>query len=163
MAVAFLPACGSKNNVKSEKAPETVLNPEETPLATVSGEKPKSSRVHHAAKIAKSVPGIQTPVIVGTPSSSPMAAQTTPQVSMDTTTPVQTRGHFHWFLWLLVLLAIGAIGWYFWSKNQERINTPTQPMPPSGGLSPVSGFTALKEHIQDEPDLKPSFWSKKIF
>jgi cobalamin biosynthesis Mg chelatase CobN len=166
VAVVFLPACGSKNNVKSEKAPETVLNPEETPVATVSAENPASSpatsHTHHA-KAAQSITNATAPVSVTTPSSTPVVAQTTPPVVVDTTTPVQKTGSVHWFLWLLVLLVLGGIGWYFWSKSQEEHQNPTQPMPPTGGLSPVSGFTAVKDRIEDEAEAKPSFWSKKIF
>jgi cobalamin biosynthesis Mg chelatase CobN len=161
-SVVFLPACGSKDNVKSEKAPETVLNPEETP--TVSGGNSTSSHVKHKpqARVAESTTN-SSAVSATTPSSTPVAAQPTPQVSMDTTAPAQKRGGFHWFLWLLVLLVLGGIGWYFWSKSQEEHQNPAQPMPPTGGLSPVSGFAAVKDRIEDETEAKPSFWSKKIF
>ena len=162
VAVVFLPACGSKNNVKSEKAPETVLNPEETPSVSVSSANPTSSHRHHT-KAAQSITSATAPVSATTPSSTPIAAQTTAPVSMDTTTPVQKTGSFHWFLWLIVILVLGGIGWYFWSKNQDEHQNPTQPMAPTGGLSPVSGFTAVKERIEDEAESQPSFWSKKIF
>ncbi len=71
---------------------------------------------------------------------------------MDTTAPVQKSGGSHWFLWLLVILVLGGIGWYFWSKNQSDNHTPIQPMPPTGGLSPVSGFTAVIIRIVVEVD-----------
>ncbi len=161
-AVVFLPACGSKDNVKSEKAPETVLNPEETPVASDNSVTSPVKKAH-PTKVAPSSAAAASAVTVSTPSSTPIAPQTTPQVSMDTTTPVQKTSHFHWFLWLLVILVLGGIGWYFWSKSQEDHQNPTQPMTPTGGLSPVSGFTAVKECIEDEADSKPAFWSKKIF
>jgi hypothetical protein len=170
-AVALLPACASKTNVNSEKPPETVLNPEETPVPSVSHEKqdignPTSSYTEnlHRTKGANSTTTVSTtPVSANSLASTPVAATTPLQTPMDTTAPVQRSGGSHWFLWLLVILVLGGIGWYFWSKSQSDSQTPIQPLPPTGGLSPVSGFTAVKEQIEDEVDSKPSFWSQKLF
>jgi hypothetical protein len=36
-------------------------------------------------------------------------------------------------------------------------------MPPVGGLSPVSGFTAVKDRIKEDPSEGVPSWSKKLF
>lgn len=175
MAVTLLPACGNKSNVQSEKAPETVLN-EETPVMTpVSngnqeiGLPGESTGIHtyvekiHRTKNPKTGTTITTTPLASTttattPVPTPMVHQTP---VMETTAPVKKSGGFHWFIWLLVLILVGFLGWYFWNKSRE--GHPGQPMPPTGGLSPVSGFTALKDKIEDESESKPSIWFKKIF
>lgn len=163
-AVLLLPACASKTNVNSEKAPETVLNAEQTPMP---GE---NTPVHtyvekiHRTKGPKSTTTITTTPInaegVTTPAIPPVTPNQTP--SVETPVPVKKSGGSHWLLWVLVVLVLAGIGWYFWTKNQEN-HPPTQPMPPTGGLSPVSGFTAVKDRIEDDVEPKPSIWSKKIF
>ena len=175
IAVTFLPACGSKTNVKSEKAPETVLN-DETPVMTpVSngnaeiGLPGENTSIHtyvekiHRTKSPKSGTTITTTPLASTttamtPVPTPAANQTP---VMETTAPVKKSGGSHWLIWILVILVLALIGWYFWNKSRE--GHPGQPMPPTGGLSPVSGFTALKDKIEDETESKPSIWSKKIF
>ncbi len=164
-AVALLPACGNKNNVKTENPPETVLNPETTPISN--GELPARSYVEkiHRTKGPKSTTSITTTPVTagGVPTPVPtLVVATNPTPAMESPAPVKRRGGSHWLLWVLVALLLVLIGWYFWNKKQEN-RSPTQPTPPTGGLSPVSGFTAVKGRIEDEAKYKPSIWSKKIF
>ena len=167
-ALLLLPACGSQN-VKSQNQAETVLNTEETPPSPSSGlsegHKPARSYIAkiHRTKGAQNTTITTTPVsgegatmastLPGTPKQTP---------ALETPMPVKKSAGAHWFLWLLVLIVLGLIGWYFWSKNQEGQH-PGQPAPPLGGLSPVSGFTAVKDRIEEEDGSKPSFWNKKLF
>ena len=167
-AVLILPACGSKESVQSNKAPESMLNPETTPVAAgneSNGEKPVGSYVEkiHRNKGLKSTTTISTTSANGETTPAPNQMTPAQMPAMETPAPVQKSGGAHWFLWFLVLLVLGGIGWYFWSKNQSDNNMPSQPKPPTGGLSPVSGFTGVKGHVEDEGESKPSFWSKKIF
>lgn len=172
MAVTLLSACGSKTNVKSENTPETVLN-QETPVSNGNQEvglPGENTSIHtyvekiHRTKGSKSKTTITTAPLTSTeaptPVLTPATANQTP--AMETAAPVKKSGGSHLFLWILVILVVAGIGWYFWSKSREN-QYPTQPTPPTGGLSPVSGFTALKDRIEDEADSKPSIWSKKIF
>lgn len=175
LSVALLPACGSKANVQSEKAPETVLNPESTPSiesTPVSSGEQNGTAVHtyvqrsytakiHRTKGPNSTTISTTPVDATTPVNTPIATQNTPPME-STPVPVKKSSGSHWFLWLLVLVVLGGIGWYFWSKNQED-SFNNSPKPPTGGLSPVSGFTAVRSHIEDQEERKPSIWTRKLF
>jgi len=180
-ALVCLPACGSKSEVRSEKANETVLNAEVTPTATVApitdigmpadnGSAPKRTIVEkiHRSNVNKttkitvtstataSTPSATTPVVTATDNN----ANQTP---METSVPIKKKNGSHWFLWFLVLVALAVAGWYFWSKYQENSDHPDQPKPPVGGLSPVSGFTGRKGRALEEKVSKPSIWSKKLF
>ena len=164
-SVIFLPACGSKNNVQSEKAPETVLNTDTTPTVTTA-EKSENPSIEksYVSKIHRSKGPNSTTTISTTPvtANTPVATQNTPP--METPAPVQRAGGSHWFLWLIVILALLGIGWYFWSKSQEGNPPPSgQPKPPTGGLSPVSGFTGVKDQVEYETKAPPSIWTKKLF
>jgi hypothetical protein len=76
--------------------------------------------------------------------------------------PVKKKsGGSRWLLWLLGAVALAGAGWYLWSKKHPPDSS--EPMPPVGGLSPVSGFTAVKDNIEEESPSEPSFWSKKLF
>ncbi len=175
LSVAFLPACGSKANVQSDKAPETVLNPETTPTidsTPVSSGTENGTAYHtyvqksYTAKIHRSKGPNSTTTVVTTPTDAtpvitPAATQNTPPME-TTATPAKKSSGSHWFLWLLVLVVLGGIGWYFWSKNQED-SFNHSPKPPTGGLSPVSGFTAVRSHIEDQEERKPSIWTRKLF
>lgn len=172
-AVTLLPACGNKTNVQSEKAPETVLNnPEMTPVSSGNQEiglPGENTSVHtyvekiHRTKNTKSGTTITTtPLASTTTATTPVPTPGVHQTPvMETTSPAKKNDGSHWLLWLLVLILVGLLGWYFWNKSQQ--SHPGQPMPPTGGLSPVSGFTALRDKIEDESESKPSIWSKKIF
>jgi len=163
-ALLILPACGSNNTIKTTKAPETVLNPESTPDTSMTEHHPithsYTERIKKAAPKTYSALNAKTPQ-VATPS---MTTQSTPNStpSMETATPVKKSGGSSWIWWILLILALGGAGWYFWSKNQSEGGS-SQPKPPVGGLSPVSGFTAVKDKIEDESQEGTSFWSKKLF
>ncbi|HVZ79834.1 MAG TPA: hypothetical protein VHE12_03435 [bacterium] len=173
LSAALLPACGSKSNVQSDKAPETVLNPETTPTVETSvstgDENGTSIRTHvqksYTAKIHRTKGPNSTTTVVTTPTDAtpvitPAATQNTAPME-STPAPVKKSSGPHWFLWFLVLVVLGGIGWYFWQKNQEDF-TNQSPKPPTGGLSPVSGFTAVRSSIDNE-EKKPSIWTRKLF
>jgi hypothetical protein len=173
-ALLFLPACGSKNNVKSQKAPETVLNPEVTPVSSgtadigMPGEKDHGTPINtyvEKIKRTKGAKGTKITLTPSTESSTPVTttAQTQPNQTpaMETAAPVAKSGGAHWIWWVILIVVLGGIGWYFWSKSQSGEHS--QPMPPTGGLSPVSGFTAVKDRIEDDSEVETSFWTKKLF
>lgn len=186
LSSAFIfPACGSKE-VKSDNASETVLKSSEpalppmvatptievTPTPTVpSGVSmyvntyvKKSSthkRVASAHKKTKKS-------LLSAPASIPMMAAPlvtpVPTISMpiETFTPVtisKKKTGSRWPLILAILALLAALGFYFWSKKAPPHND--FPLPPMGGLSPVSGFTAMRKKIQPETK-KQSIWKKKI-
>lgn len=174
LAAGFVfPACGSKGTVKSQNTSETVLNAESTPTGMSDiGIPGENSPVHsymgkiHHRKSSKTTPSLtgqtNTTAVAPTPA---IPVQNIPikTPTMETAAPLKAKGGSHWFLWVLVVLIVGGIGWYFWSKKQsENPHFPAQPKPPVGGVSPVSGFMAVKDRIEDDSD-KPSFWSKKLF
>ena len=94
-----------------------------------------------AAAPAKPVAAAVTPV----PVVSPVAAKT------------ENKSGSLW-LWILAVILVLGGGYYFWTKKSSRRKG--HPLPPMGGLSPVSGFTAMKDKVQSS---KPSFWTKKLF
>jgi hypothetical protein len=166
----FLPACGSKTAVKSERASETVLNPETTPVGSGMADIGDTGRntpintyvekIGHKKKTIGSLPSTSTTTNTIAPIAETPAPANTP--AMETAAPVAKSGGSHLLLWLLLIIVLGGVGWYFWSKNHPEDHV-DQPMPPVGGLSPVSGFTALKDQIEEESPSETSFWSKKIF
>ncbi len=173
-AVVLLPACGGSGNVKSQKAAETVLSPEAspTPVATASsdlgiaGEKHEAPINTYVEKIKRTKNGKETKITLtpGTPAATPetAAAAATPNTAppVDASVP-PAKGGSHWIWWVLLVLALGGIGWFL--KNKSQSGDYSQPNPPVGGLSPVSGFTGVKNKIEDETDSEPSIWTKKLF
>jgi len=167
-ALLFLPACGSKTAVKSERASETVLNPETAPVANGMADIGETGhntpintyveKIGHKKKPLSSL--TTTSTTANTVAPPPETPAQTP--AMETAAPVAKSGGSHLLLWLLLIIVLGGVGWYFWSKNHPEDHV-DQPMPPVGGLSPVSGFTALKDQIEEESPSETSFWSKKIF
>ncbi|HVM33232.1 MAG TPA: hypothetical protein VMU88_08880 [bacterium] len=166
-ATILLPACGG-NQVKSNDA-TTMMNAEPTPEATVASTAssastgPENSYEEKTVKSHKSVSTQTQPaaslVAPAPAASTPMpAAATAATPVVENTTPAPKGGsHFLW--WLLLILILAGIGWYFWSKNHNDEDE-FQPHPPSGGLSPVSGFTGTKEL---EAKKAPSIWTRKLF
>ena len=136
-----------------------VLNPQTTPGADGSAipndQKSKSSVHAYVEKVGASNPAPA--------SNNPAPIAVNPVLpSTPVSEPVQPKNGSHWVLWALGLIAIGGIGWVYWSKRQSEDSA--QPMPPVGGLSPVSGFTAVKDNIEEEAtSSEVSFWSKKLF
>jgi hypothetical protein len=172
-AMLLLPACGSKNEVKTEKAPETVLNPESTPVSSEASktdigmpgdhnpensytERIKRTKGPKGTKITLTPSTDISTSSVATPASTP---NQTPAV--ETPAPVTRSGGSHWFWWVLLIVVLGGVGYYFYSKSQS--GGPFQPNPPTGGLSPVSGFTAVQDRIEDESQAEPSIWTRKLF
>jgi hypothetical protein len=170
----ILPACGSKE-VKSEKVPETVLNSNtntiappmtlmtETPTPTVVAsvwvnaytKHTKLAKHHsHSHVIKAPIMAAATPLVLPktTPVNTPISFTT------DSETP-KKKSSSHWFLILSGLVLIAALGYYFWTKKTPPQNN--YPLPPMGGLSPVGGFTAMRNKIRSEK--KQSIWTKKIF
>lgn len=157
----FLPACGSKSG-NTQKPPETVLNPETTPIPEENAVKPEKAYVvkFHKAKQVKGVQAAST-TNVSTPTAT---TQNTPMSTpaMEASAPPKKTGHAAWLWWVLVVLVLAGGGWYFWSKNRSDEH-PSQPLPPTGGLSPVSGFTAVQDKIEDGTPEEPSIWTRKLF
>lgn len=172
-AVVLLPACGSNQNVKSEKAAETVLSPETTPVAPANsdmgtvGEKNNAPLNAYTENIKRSKNGKDTKITLtpGTPAATPETTPASTPIAapvMDVTVPPAAKsGGSHWIWWVLLVLVLGGVGWFL--KNRSESGDYSQPNPPVGGLSPVSGFTGVKNNIEDETDSKTSFWSKKLF
>lgn len=170
IAALFLPACGGSGNVKSQKAPETVLNGDTTTTSSSSGTADigmpgENTPVNtYEAKIGARKRSNSTASTSSTLSSTPAATtQSTPDQTpaMEAAAPPKKSGGSHWLLWLLLAIVVAGGAWYFWSQKQAEDSS--QPMPPVGGLSPVSGFTGVKDHIEDETQAETSFWSKKLF
>jgi hypothetical protein len=125
-------------------------------------QKSYTAKIHRTKGPNSTTTVVTTPTGETTPVITPVATQNAPPME-TTAAPVKKSGGSHWFLWLLVLVALGGIGWYFWQKNQEDAFTHNQPKPPTGGLSPVSGFTAVRSHIEDDEKKTPSIWTRKLF
>jgi hypothetical protein len=78
---------------------------------------------------------------------------------MEGSTNPKPKSGSHWFLWLVVLALLGLGAYWYWSHRKED-DSPYQPQPPVGGLSPVSGFTARKKMPESK---KTSFWKRNLF
>lgn len=158
-----LTACGNKAAVKSEKPAQTVLE-QTTPVsndtssiqAPSMGSEAKHAPAHSYAKRSSTtkapVAEVQTPETKAPEKPAPAPART----PIATT---QKKSGYALPIILLLLIAV-AIGFYFWSKGSRR---KSRPLPPHGGLSPVSGFTAMKDRVQKDAPKRSSFWSKKTF
>jgi hypothetical protein len=166
-ATVLLPACGG-NAVKSSDNSTPMMNAESTPDMTAkssdnSSTIPVNSYVEKTSSKSKSSAGKEPGSTV------PMASAPTPLPTqeMSAATPVaepvaapqKSGSHFLW--WLLLILILAGIGWYFWSKNHSDEDE-FQPHPPSGGLSPVSGYTGTK-HLEAGEKKAPSIWTRKLF
>jgi hypothetical protein len=77
--------------------------------------------------------------------------------------PAKNTGDNSDWVWGVVLLASAGLGWLYLAKGQGNSSHKIQPLPPTGGLSPVSGYMLQKENKETEPRPKTSFWRKKIF
>jgi len=160
-ASLLLPACGGGSNVKSQKAPETVLNSEpsadessasdedssDSYVSSIKSKKGSSSEASAAESTAGEASEIQAPSTAQTP-------------AMETAAPVKKGSNWLW--WALLALVLAGAGYLTWKKRRSEEHS-AQPMPPVGGLSPVSGFTAVKDRIEEDPSEGTSLWSKKLF
>ncbi len=166
-STVLLPACGG-NAVKSSDNSTPMMNAESTPDTSAQSSSsastvPENSYVEKSSSKSKSS-AVKAPV-----STVPLASAPTPLPTQDisSATPVaepaavpqKSGSHFLW--WLLLILILAGIGWYFWSKNHSDEDE-FQPHPPSGGLSPVSGYTGTK-HLEADEKKAPSIWTRKLF
>jgi hypothetical protein len=168
-----LPACGSKE-VKSEKVPETDLKSSDqtitpsmvsmtstdmaTPTVVNTYTKHASLIKHHTHHHA-----VKEPIMAA---SAPLIP---PHISTPVTTPVnftidnettQKKSASHWPLIVAGVALAAALGFYFWTKKTSSHKD--SPLPPMGGLSPVGGFTAIRNKVQPETK-KWSVWTKNLF
>jgi hypothetical protein len=174
----ILPACGSKE-VKSEQNSTTALKSSAetaptmvvmTPTITIASTQTTAANVYanHSytkKRIAKhrALPqSTKQPMMAAiTPSISPVPTAATIAVTFaHANEPVRKKSGSHWPLIIAIIILVAALGFYFWTKKTPPHND--FPLPPMGGLSPVGGFTAMKNKIQQEPK-KQSIWTKKIF
>ena len=164
-ATVLLPACGG-NAVKSSDNSTTMMVPDApTPETSVkSSTAPANSYVEKTSSKSKTTTTTTTKTV--TTSTVPMTSAPTPLPTVATTSETETTAvpqksgsHFLW--WLLLILILAGIGWYFWSKNHSDEDE-FQPHPPSGGLSPVSGFTGTRDLAAEEKKA-PSIWTRKLF
>ncbi len=193
----LLPACG-KNEVKSEKIPETNLKSSTMPpppkvvmtatamvsptqTATTNAAVPpittgvnsytkkkisyKHNTVNHAVVMAKrSVPMMAAPLATPIPTMASFSSASSASTPMATFTPVTAQAPkkpgSRWPLIVAGIALVAAVGFYFWTKKSPPNND--FPLPPMGGLSPVSGFTAMRKKVQSETK-KQSIWTKKLF
>ncbi|MGH7739951.1 MAG: hypothetical protein ACREL1_07370 [bacterium] len=165
-ATVLLPACGG-NKIKSADTPTTMMNPAATPdtslksAPAMSGSVEKNSKPGEVQKASTSkMTAASTASMTSAPTPVATIAAITAAPAVETSAPAHKRGsHFLW--WLLLILILAGLGWYFWSKNHND-DDEFQPHPPSGGLSPVSGYTGLKGLSADEKKNK-SIWTRKLF
>ncbi len=167
-----LSACGSKE-VKSEKVPETDLKSGDQtiapPMVSMTSTDMATPTVvntytrhtsfikhhthHHAVK--EPIMAASTPLVPHT--STPVTTPVNFTIDNETT---QKKSSSHWPLIVAGIALAAALGFYFWTKK----TSPRKdfPLPPMGGLSPVGGFTAMRNKVQPETK-KSSFWAKKLF
>ena len=183
-ALTLLPACG-KSTVKSQKPPETLLTTQITPVVTPVPEGPELALSQEPAAVAEpspkeeadetiteeveSAPQAQAPKVVAQAAPSqpaPLQEKPAPAAAPapdKTEAPVKAKGAGYDWLWGVLLLAIAGVGWYFLAKGHSHPAGQPHPKPPTGGLSPVSGFTGFQNEKGSKIRKKPSIWSKKIF
>jgi hypothetical protein len=168
--MVVLSACGKSTVQSNNPETTTMMNPEVTPVASESNTEnstiPVNSYVEKTASPKPHSPLAKgmTPLTTAPVSVVPTPAQTMAKIAtpvVESPVPVKKSGsHFLW--WLLLFLILVGIGWYFWSKNHAEEDE-FQPHPPTGGLSPVSGFTGIKHQLEPEASKPESFWTKKLF
>ena len=96
-----------------------------------------------------------TPLVSPIPTGIP-----TPINFTATTETTPKKSGSHWPLILAIIALLAAIGFYLWTKKAPPHND--FPLPPMGGLSPVGGFTAMRNKVKQE-NKKKSLWNKKVF
>ncbi len=186
-----LPACGNQE-VKSEKLSETVLKSSTQTSAppivfiTATTATPTATVIFTPTAITTAVTNASLPEThTYTKQASPvkhhvrlhalkipMIAAITPLASR-VSTPIATPANFttdnemtrkksatHWPLIVAGAALVVALGFYFWTKKAPPHDD--FPLPPMGGLSPVGGYTAMRNKVQPEIK-KQSIWTKKIF
>lgn len=169
----ILPACGNKE-VKSQKLSETVLKSitpvvappiAKTTPTTVAVAQPTETNAsghpytkqvvakHHAKphSVKQPIMAAATP-LVPTPAATAVTFATT-------TEPAPKKSGSHWPLIIAGVALVAALGFYFWTKKAPPHND--FPLPPMGGLSPVGGFAAMRNKVQQETK-KQTIWTKKV-
>jgi hypothetical protein len=180
LSSAFIfPACGSKE-VKSEKASTTVLKsstqtvapPMIVMTATVTAASTQTAVINASSTHSYTKQVFAKHHAFPHTAKQPMMAAVTPLVSAvptfattavtfaNASEPTQKKSGSHWPLIVAGIALVAALGFYFWTKKAPPHND--FPLPPMGGLSPVGGFTAKRNKIQQEPK-KESIWAKKLF
>jgi hypothetical protein len=169
----FVTACGN-SEVRNQKAPETVLNPDATPtdqptpeaIAVVTPQAEQPVRIHHHY-VAKALPVAVTPTptvvaaqVQATPTVVPTPIVSQPMPPVETTVAPKPKRGTNWLLWILILIILIVAGVWGYFRYLEMKEDSHQPQPPVGGLSPVSGFTGQK-HLRKAK--KPRFWNRKLF
>lgn len=168
----ILPACGGKE-VKSEKVPETDLKSSDQtiapPMVSMTSTDIATSTVvntytkhtslikHHAHRHAVKEPIMAAITPLVSHISIPVTTPANFTIDNETT---QKKSSSHWPLIVAGVALVAALGFYFWTKKASRRKN--FPLPPMGGLSPVGGFTALRNKVQPETK-KRSIWTKKVF
>jgi hypothetical protein len=158
-----LTACGNKAAVKSEKPGQTVLE-QATPISTESSSIQAPSVASETSRpvrpYAKRTSSSKTSATAEAPTAEAKTPEKPAPASVPARTPVTATEKKTGYTLPLILIALvlAGGGYYLWSKKSHRKN---RPLPPHGGLSPVSGFTALKDRVHSDSPKKISFWSKK--
>jgi len=141
-----------------------------TPTATVASTQTalmNASLIHPYTKLAMTkhhaLPhGAKQPMMAAiTPLVSPVPTSATTAMTFanaNESTPKKSASH--WPLIVAGIALVAALGFYFWTKKAPPHND--FPLPPMGGLSPVGGFTAMRDKVQQNSK-KRSIWTKKIF
>lgn len=181
LSSAFIfPACGSKE-VKSQKVPETVLKPSTpvivppmvsitatataVPTPTIANAAASTNTyVKHTSLIKHHIHShtVKVPIMAAaTPLISPVSTPITTLTNFTTEneTP-HKKSNSNLLLILAGVVLVAALGFYFWTKKAPPHND--FPLPPMGGLSPVGGFTAMRNKVRTETQ-KKSIWTKKVF
>jgi hypothetical protein len=127
-----------KQKIARMKATEAAVNAQVSPTST--------------PQVTPVVASVITPTVVPAPIQA--------QPPMESTTNSTPKKGSHWFLWLVVLVILGGGAYWYFTRNKDE-ETPYQPQPPVGGLSPVSGYTGLKRSSSSHK--KTSIWNRKLF
>jgi hypothetical protein len=163
-SVLVLPACGSKNSVKSETPGQNIVQPAQTPGSTIEpykettiiSDSADSKPVRRVHAYSEKSSDVQNQTAVAS-SEKPTPVATPAAVAAPVNAQPEKKSGSKW-LWILIAVAALGGGYYLYAKKSPRRKG--HPLPPMGGLSPVSGFTAMKDKVQSS---KPSFWTKKLF
>ncbi len=133
-------------SVKPNEDMDTVTQPVSKKVARSYKQKiarMKATEVAQNEQVSPTSTPQPTPVVasISTPTVIPAPIQAQP--SMETTSNSTPKKGSHWFLWLVVLVILGGVAYWYFTRNKDE-ETPYQPQPPGGGLSPVSGFTGQR-------------------
>jgi hypothetical protein len=119
----------------------------------------KATEVVENAELSPTSTPQPTPVIASMNTPTVVPAPNQAQPPMEATSNSTSKKGSHWFLWLVVLVILGGGAYWYFTRNKDE-ETPYQPQPPVGGLSPVSGYTGQKKSNSSK---KISFWKRKLF